>query len=116
MRRAVLSFVGALYVLMALIGFALPSSGFFSADKSYNVFLGILGLLALSCADMGGLEGKWFDFIFGLVLIVMTIVGAVNYLNFGTGSLGNIFVNGLASIFLLYLGIVVNHRLKHQEK
>jgi hypothetical protein len=120
MRKSILALAGAAYIIVALVGWASPASGgFFSGDKSYNIFLGVLGLLALACADMGGLAAKWFDFVFGLLLIVMTIVGAANYLYFGTANLGNILMNGIASILLLYIGLIVNHRLKylkHQEK
>ena len=111
MRKLILLAIGLVYLVTTLLALA-PGPSPFSESLSYNLFLAVMGLLALGAADLGGVEGKWFDFAFGLVLIVLTFVEAVNYVHFGTGSVLNIFLNGLSAIALLYLGIVVHHRLR----
>jgi hypothetical protein len=113
MRKSILAIIGALYLAVALYDLTPGSSALVSSSLSYNLFLAVMGLMALGAADLGGVEGKWFDFAFGLVLIVLTAVGAVNLINYGTGSVANIFLNGLSAVVLLYGGIVLHHRWRH---
>jgi len=113
MRKLVLITIGILYLLIALLALAPGYSSWAYESVSYNLFLAVMGLMALGAADLGGDEAKWFDFAFGLLLIVLTFVGAVNFVHYGTGSLANIIINGLAAILLLYPGIILHHRLRH---
>jgi len=116
MRKFILRIIGCGYVLIGLLALAPGSSGgLFVDSKSYNIFLGIMGLFALGAADLGGKAGKWFDLIFSLVLIALATAGAINFVNFGSGFLGNIFVDGGSAIALLYVGLILNHRLKQKE-
>jgi len=113
MRKLTLIVIGLLYLALALYGLTPGSLGIISDSRSYNLFLATMGLLALGAADLGGMEGKWFDFAFGLVLIVLTIVGAINLVTSGSGSVGVIFLHGLSAMALLYGGITLHHRLRH---
>lgn len=116
LRNTLLIIVGMVYLALGLIGLAEPLiPGFFVVSKSYNLFLAFMGVLSLGAADLGGDEAKWFDFVFGLVLIGLTILGAWDFLYNGTTPLGHVFLNALMSILLLYVGLVLNHRLKHQR-
>jgi hypothetical protein len=116
MRKFILRVIGCGYVLISLLALTPSASGGLFVDStSYNIFLGIMGLFALGAADLGGKAGKWFDLIFSLVLIVLAAVGAINFVNFGSAFLGNIFVDGLSAIALLYCGLILNHRLKRSE-
>jgi len=111
MRKFTLIFIGLLYILLGLYNLGLATYG-----RSYNIFLVVMGLMALGAADLGGTEGKWFDFAFGLVLIFLTLLGAYNLVYLGQGSLGQVIFHGLAATALLYFGITLNHRLKYHLK
>ena|SRR5687767_5013780 len=116
-RKSLLWLVGLLYIVIGLLGLASPvPAWFFVASKSYNIFLVIMGLMSLGAADLGGDEAKWFDLIFGLVLIVLTAIGSWDLLYRGGTPLGHVLFNGLMAIILLYVGLIINHRLKHQQK
>ncbi len=116
MRKFILRVIGLGYILIGLVALTpAAAGGLFADSKSYNIFLGIMGLFALGCADLGGKAGKWFDLIFSLVLIVLAAIGAINFVNSGSAFLGNIFVDGLSAIALLYFGLILNHRLKRSE-
>lgn len=116
MRKFILRFVGLWYILIGLYGVTPGVAPLVSDSSSYNVFLIIMGALSLGAADLGGSEAEWFDFAFSVVLIFLTTVAAVNYLHVGTGTLGNILINGLAAIALLYVGLILNGRLKFEQK
>ena|ERR1051326_3243869 len=114
MRKLILVVTGGLYLMVGLYGLVPGSVALVSSSKSYNLFLIVMGLLALGAADLGGVEAKWFDFAFGVALVVLTIVAAINLVHFGTGTAGNIFLNAIGAVALLYLGLIVNHRLKQE--
>ena len=111
MRKFTLISIGVLYILLGLYDLSLGAYG-----RSYNIFLIVMGLMALGAADLGGTEGKWFDFAFGLILIFLTMVGAYNLVYLGQGSIGLVLFHGLAAAALLYFGIILNHRLKYHLK
>ncbi len=116
-RKFILRLIGVAYIVVGLVGLAPgASSAFFSTGKNYNIFLGVMGLMALGAADLGGDAAKWFDFAFGLLLVILTVLGAMNFLRFGTTALGDIILNGLSAVALLYIGLILNHRLKQLQK
>lgn len=116
-RKSLLVFVGLVYIVLGLWALALPfPTWFFVEGKSYNIFLVVMGLMSLGAADLGGAEAKWFDFIFGLFLIILTVIGAWDLLYRSGTPFGHVLFNGFMAIVVLYVGLILNHRLKHQYK
>ncbi len=100
--------------LIALAGNSL--GGFISIDRSYNLFLLVCGIICWGVADIGSEAGRWFDWLFALILLVLCISGVAQWAIGAVDTpvyFGNLFMNGIFAILLLYLGVTVNHRWKH---
>ncbi len=116
MRKFILRLTGSAYIVIPLFALAGNSfGGLFTYGRSYNFFMLVCGIICWGVADIGSDAGRWFDWLFALFLMITCITGAIQWANTLSSTpvyLGNILMNGIFAILLLYIGVIVNHRRK----
>jgi hypothetical protein len=101
-RRHVLAIAGALMVFISLLGLADNSlGGLISTDKSYNLFLLVVGLMSFGAADLGAEFSRWFDMLLTLVMVILLVNSFGAWLVAGSTPLGNLFFNGALVLILV---------------
>ncbi len=118
MRKLVIRSVGAVFIVAALLALGkLPLAGLFNPGISYNGFLLVMGLLAFAAAELGGEFGRWFDFMFGIILAVLCLTSAGAWY-YGTSQVyvGTIFFTGVAAVVILYAGYQLPRQIEEAER
>ncbi len=88
--------LGIIFLLLGLIGFVTPTEnstgvqaifGIFDSDTIHNVFYVIVGLLGIASSFTG--QFRTFNKVFGVVFILLGLLGLIPALYFPAGSYGH---------------------------
>lgn len=106
MRKNVLYVLGAVFIIIGLLGFVMksPLFGLFAVDTLHNIVHLASGILALIFATRGDSQAKMFALVLGIVYALVTVLGFLA----GDGKvLGLLMVNGADNILHLILAILL---------
>jgi heme/copper-type cytochrome/quinol oxidase subunit 3 len=87
--------LGIIFLILGLIGFVTPAEnstgvqaifGIFDSDTIHNVFYVIVGLLGIASSFTG--QFRTFNKVFGVVFILLALLGVIPALYFPAGSYG----------------------------
>jgi heme/copper-type cytochrome/quinol oxidase subunit 3 len=88
--------LGIIFLILGLIGFVTPTEnssgvqaifGIFDSDTIHNVFYVIVGLLGIASSFTG--QFRTFNKVFGVVFILLALLGVIPALYFPAGSYGH---------------------------
>jgi hypothetical protein len=103
MAKKLLSVFGVILLLVGIIGFFNdPVFGVFEVDTMHNIVHLLTGILALIFAAQGEGPARTFSKVFGIIYLIVTVVGFVQ----GDTVLGIISVNGADNYLHILLTIV----------
>lgn len=103
MAKKLLSVFGVILLLVGIIGFFNdPIFGVFEVDTMHNIVHLLTGILALIFAGKGEGPAKTFSKVFGIIYLIVTVVGFVQ----GDSVLGIISVNSADNYLHVLLTIV----------
>ena len=110
MAKTVTTILGAVFVLIGILGFIEPVApdgellGIFAVSTAHNIVHLASGLVALAAAAQGEATSRMFAQVFGVVYALVTVLGFV----MGTGDvLGFINVNQADNVLHLALAAVL---------
>ncbi len=109
MRKLMVRIIGGLCIVIALVSFAKGSLfGLFIPSAGYNGFLLSMGILAFMAGELGPRTRRWFDFAFGIILVLLFLASVGSWF-YGASDIyvGNVIFTGVASIFVLFAGYQV---------
>ncbi len=102
--KNILYVLGAIFIILGLLGFFNnPILGTFQVDALHNVIHLATGVLAIIFAGMGDSQARTFCLVFGIIYLLVTILGFIS----GTGKILGLISNNMADNFLhLVIAIV----------
>ncbi|GCE29110.1 hypothetical protein KDA_45940 [Dictyobacter alpinus] len=95
-NRVVALVIGVIFLLLGIIGFVTPPEnstgviailGIFDSDTIHNVLYVVVGLLGIASAFTGW--ERRFNQVFGIVFVLLAVLGIIPQLYFPAGSYGN---------------------------
>lgn len=105
MAKSIVMLLGVVLLIVGVLGFFNdPILGIFETDTVHNIVHLLTGVVALTMASMGEASAKTFGKVFGIVYLLVTVLG---YAAVSDGKiLGLISINGADNILHIALTLV----------